>query len=118
MLDLPFQNCPRLVTVAMMRPGDKLESYQLLAEALQYVTQSMQWFIVGDGTERVQVETLFDNDPRIHFCGQLTNDEVHSLLAQCDLHVWPAVNEAFGMTLLEAQYQGCLLYTSPSPRDS
>ncbi|CAA6814537.1 MAG: Unknown protein [uncultured Thiotrichaceae bacterium] len=97
---------PQLITVAMMRAGDKLASYQLLSEALAYVTQPFQWFIVGDGPERSTVEGLFANDPRIHFCGQLNNQQVHALLTQCHLHVWPAVNEAFGMALLEAQYQG------------
>lgn len=99
-------NTPRLITVAMMRAGDKLASYRLLAESLAYVTQPFQWFIVGDGSERPTIEKLFANDPRIHFCGQLDNRQVHALLAKCHLHVWPAVNEAFGMTLLEAQYQG------------
>lgn len=98
-------NIPRLVTVAMMRAGDKLASYRLLAEALTYVTKPFLWFIVGDGPERSTVEQLLGGDPRIHFCGQLDNAQVHTLLAHCDLHVWPAVNEAFGMTLLEAQYQ-------------
>lgn len=98
-------DCPRLITIAMMRSGDKLASYRLLAEAIQYVTQPMQWFMVGDGTKRPQVEALFAADPRVQFCGQLANAQVHRLLAACDLHVWPAVNEAFGMTLLEAQYQ-------------
>lgn len=102
----PDTNTPRLITVAMMRAGDKLASYQLLAEALTYVTQPFQWFIVGDGPERSTVEKLLGDDPRIHFCGQLDNRQVHALLAKCQLHVWPAVNEAFGMTLLEAQYQG------------
>nr|CAA6829277.1 MAG: Unknown protein [uncultured Thiotrichaceae bacterium] len=95
----------RLITIAMMRPGDKLHSYQLLVEALQYVDQPFQWFMVGDGKERQTVEQLFKGDPRIHFTGQLNATQVHKLLSECELHVWPAVNEAFGMALLEAQYQ-------------
>lgn len=98
--------CPRLITIAMMRPGDKLASYEILAAAVKQVTVPFQWFIVGDGSERSHIEALFADDARIQFCGRLDNAEVHALLAQCDLHVWPAVNEAFGMALLEAQYHG------------
>lgn len=106
---LPFTiqpNVPKLITIAMFRPGDKLASYRLLAEALQYLNhEAFQWFIVGDGQARETVHELFKTEPRICFTGQLPSDQVYALLARCELHVWPAVNEAFGMTILEAQYQ-------------
>ena len=100
------RNIPRIITIAMMRPGDKLASYRLLAEAISHVSELFQWFIVGDGKESQTVRSLFKNDSRIHFTGFLQPEQVRALLAQCELHIWPAVNEAFGMTLLEAQYQG------------
>ena len=51
---------PRLVTVAMMRPGDKLESYHMLAAALKLCTD-LPWTltVVGDGPCREEVGSLF-----------------------------------------------------------
>ncbi len=108
---LTLADPPRLVTVAMMRPGDKLASYRLLAAALRYVTAPFQYSIVGAGVARAEVEALFAASPQVRqiqpvrFLGALSAPEVHTYLQQCDLHVWPAVNEAFGMAILEAQYQ-------------
>ncbi|WP_410824710.1 glycosyltransferase [Methylobacterium oryzisoli] len=39
--------------------------------------------------------------------GALPAPTLARLYAEADLLVWPAVNEAYGMVLLEAQAQGC-----------
>ncbi len=100
----------RLLTVAMMREGDKLASYRILAEALTRIID-MPWSldIVGDGEARQEVENLFapfGNRVRRH--GQIeSKTALARLYAQASLFVWPAVNEAYGMVLLEAQSFGC-----------
>ncbi len=96
-------NVPRIITIAMMRSGDKFASYQLLADVAKQLSRDFQWFIVGDGPCREAVASLFAGDSRFVFTGQLETAEIYALLAQCELHVWPAVNEAFGINLLEAQ---------------
>ncbi len=101
---------PRLLTVAMMRPGDKLASYRILAAALARIAE-MPWQldVVGDGEMRDTVERLFAPlRSRVVFHGE--RDKPNALAefyAQADLLVWPAVNEAYGMALLEAQAFGC-----------
>lgn len=100
----------RLITVAMMRDGDKLQSYRLLALALEQATD-LPWTldIVGDGPARAQVEALFAPfAPRIRFHG-LVEDRgaLAACFARAHLFVWPAVNEAFGLAPLEAQGMGC-----------
>src|SRR5690606_10739079 len=51
---------PWLVTVAMMRAGDKLASYTVLGEALTTLTgRAWQLLVVGDGPARRQVEQAF-----------------------------------------------------------
>ena len=40
------------------------------------------------------------------FTGQLGADGLAVLYAAADLYVWPAINEAYGMALLEAQAAG------------
>ena len=97
---------PWLVTVAMMRKGDKQRSFSMLAKALDAVTD-LAWrlIIIGDGEAAQPVKDAFASlgRERVYFTGQLTTDEVHPYLNAADLFVWPAINEAFGMSLLEAQ---------------
>ena len=92
----------------MMRDGDKLESYRLLAAALAQLLD-LPWSldIVGDGPARAEVEAaLAPFGRRIVDRGALDAAGVAAALAQADLFVWPAINEAFGMALLEAQASG------------
>lgn len=103
---------PWIVAVAMMRAGDKLASYRLLAEALAK-TSDLPWqlLLIGDGKARPAVEAAFSDAlgagyDRVRFLGLLPEGGVAEPLAACDLFAWPAVNEAYGMALLEAQAAG------------
>jgi glycosyltransferase involved in cell wall biosynthesis len=99
---------PWLLAVAMMRPGDKLASYQMLAESLRHVQRPYQLLIVGDGAARPQVEHAFQSlRAKIVWLGLKPAPELPDIYAAADLLVWPAINEAFGMALLEAQACGC-----------
>jgi glycosyltransferase involved in cell wall biosynthesis len=98
----------RLIAVAMMRPGDKLASYRLLGTALADLLD-LPWSldIVGDGAARSAVEqALAPLGARVRFLGTLDEAAVAAVLAAAEIFVWPAVNEAFGMALLEAQASG------------
>jgi len=99
---------PRLIAVAMMRPGDKLASYRLLGAALERLLD-LPWSleIVGDGPARGEVKrALAPLGSRVIYRGKLDDDAVAAALAGADLFLWPAINEAFGMALLEAQASG------------
>lgn len=99
---------PRLIAVAMMRPGDKLASYRVLGAALVSLLD-LPWSldIVGDGTARAEVEgALAPLGAQIRFRGVLDEAAIAVALGEADLFVWPAINEAFGMALLEAQASG------------
>lgn len=101
-------NLPWLLTVAMMRPGDKLASYEALAEALRHVRRPYQLILVGDGAARASVEHTFQPlKGRIAWLGRQPEAALPEIYAAADLFVWPAINEAFGMVLLEAQACGC-----------
>nr|WP_067296536.1 glycosyltransferase family 4 protein [Marinobacterium profundum] len=103
---------PWLISVAMMRSGDKLASYRILAASLAQLHSDAQLLIVGDGSARNEVLAAFgqqdssNQQARVRFLGRLSPAELTPLLRAADLMVWPAVNEAFGMALLEAQAQG------------
>jgi glycogen synthase len=105
---------PWIAVAAMMRDGDKLSSYRLLAKALSRV-RDLPWrlLIAGDGPARGGVEEAFQSlKDRVRFLGALEEDALADLYAACDLYVWPGVNEAFGMALLEAQAAGLPVVSS------
>ncbi len=101
---------PRLLTVAMMRKGDKLASYSILAAALERL-QHLPWSldIVGDGETYEEIVQRFSHFAgRVRYHGRIeSRADLKSLYERADLFVWPAVNEAYGMVLLEAQVMGC-----------
>jgi glycosyltransferase involved in cell wall biosynthesis len=96
---------PWLLAVAMMREGDKLASYRLLGESLALIAD-LRWRLVvaGDGPAREAVAAALG--PRAHLLGACPPELLQALYAASDLIVWPAVNEAFGMALLEARAAG------------
>jgi len=99
---------PWLVALAMMRSGVKLESYRALAAALTPLTdRPWQLLVIGDGPARPEVAAaLAPFGRRARFTGAVEPDAVPRLLGAADLLVWPAIGEAFGMALIEAQAAG------------
>ncbi|ALJ33962.1 glycosyltransferase [Azospirillum brasilense] len=120
---------PWLLAVGMMRGGDKERSYEILAEALSpspakrgrvgVGASGSHLLIAGDGPARSRIEAMFGGGalaptpalPRfagegVLILGQQSSSDLTALYAAADLMVWPAVNEAYGMALLEAQAAG------------
>jgi glycosyltransferase involved in cell wall biosynthesis len=111
----PFDAAPRpepghIVTVAMMRAGDKMDSYALLARALTLLPADLDWrlSVAGDGPERLAVQAHFARLPaaRIVWLGALSPVAVAGLLARGQVYVWPGCGEAYGLAYLEAQAAG------------
>jgi glycosyltransferase involved in cell wall biosynthesis len=97
---------PWLVVVAMMRPGDKLASYRVLGLALaSLLDRRWRLLVIGDGSARqAVVEALAPVGRRVAWLGAL--EQIPETIAAADLLVWPALREAWGMALLEAQAAG------------
>lgn len=95
-----------LLTVGMMREGAKFGSYKILAKAITKMRAGEDWnlIIIGDGPLRSEIEGLFDD--RIIFTGELASEQLEKYYLSADIFLWPAVNEAYGMALLEAQSAG------------
>lgn len=113
--DLPADT-PWLITVAMMRAGDKARSYRLLAEATKSLgTNDYAHLIVGDGAAAADIREAFASDTRARFLGQLPEETVHALLGAADLFAWPGLNEAYGLAILEAQAAGLPVVSAARP---
>lgn len=99
---------PWLLAVGMMRPGDKVASYAVLAKALAGLSaEPWQLLVVGDGEAAAAVHALFRPFAGcVAWLGQLDEPVLAAAYKSADVLVWPAVREAFGMALLEAQAAG------------
>lgn len=99
-----------IVTVAMMRSGDKYESYRNIAEALALLPAGLDWHlsVAGDGPAREAIQGLFAPLPpkRLNWLGALSAPEVPALLALGSVFLWPGCGEAYGLVYLEAQAAG------------
>ena len=106
--DSPDKAEPLLLAVGMMRRRDKLDSYRVLARALQQLAgRPWRALLVGDGPARCEVEALMAPlGSRVAFAGALGRQQLIASYAAADLYLWPAVNEAYGMAFLEAQAAG------------
>jgi len=109
---------PWLIAVAMMRSGNKRDSYRLLADALAMVERKpWRLLVVGDGPIRADVEAFFARFERgrVVFTGALDAGLLRPLVAQSDLFVWPGVREPIGMAMLEAQAAGVPVVSGAGP---
>lgn len=97
---------PWMITIAMMRTGDKFDSYRQLSAIVDKLQQTQQLLIVGDGLMQTEVHNLFAQHRQVKFAGALENNQIRQLLPHFELLVWPAINEALGMIFLEAQQAG------------
>ncbi|NZD50153.1 glycosyltransferase family 4 protein [Rhizobium leguminosarum] len=104
----PASDPHRLMTVAMMRAGDKMDSYAMLAKALRLI-EDQPWTlaVIGDGPMRQGVQALFADFPgRIEWLGERNAGEIAELLGRGGVYVWPGCGEAYGLAYLEAQAAG------------
>ncbi|NUH64069.1 glycosyltransferase family 4 protein [Sulfitobacter sp. S0837] len=115
----PFLNCETLppetfaadapiLSVGMMRRGDKLSSYHIIAETLALLPQNTwQLEIAGDGPALEEIMALMAPfGDSVKFLGKLSRSDLNAAYARAALMFWPGVNEAFGFVYLEAQAAG------------
>ncbi|MFU1681281.1 glycosyltransferase family 4 protein [Phaeobacter piscinae] len=112
----PSDRSGAMLCVGMMREGDKLRSYRLLADALAQVSRPWRLDIVGDGPARSEVEQMMSRfGNKVRFLGELDRDALGMFYRQASIFVWPGVNEAFGMVYLEAQSHGVPVLAQDRP---
>ncbi|MBB3134717.1 glycosyltransferase involved in cell wall biosynthesis [Rhizobium pisi] len=104
----PTPDPHRLMTVAMMRAGDKMESYVMLAKALRLIgDRPWTLAVIGDGPMRQEVQALFAGlSNRVEWLGERNAVEIAELLGRGGIYVWPGCGEAYGLAYLEAQAAG------------
>ncbi|MEY8837704.1 glycosyltransferase family 4 protein [Cribrihabitans sp. XS_ASV171] len=115
-LPAPSRREGPILSAGMMRAGDKLRSYTLIAETLALLDGDWRLEIAGDGPARAEVEALMaPYGNRVRFLGQLDRKGLRAAYARAGLFLWPGVNEAFGMVYLEAQAAGLPVVAQDRP---
>ena len=106
-----------MLSVGMMRHGDKLASYRLIADTLSEMPhQDWQLNIAGHGPAFDQVHKMMAPfGDRVHLLGALDTEALCAQYSKASLFFWPGVNEAFGMAYLEAQAAGVPVITQQRP---
>lgn len=109
---------PWITVASMMQTGDKVASYRALAAALAPLSD-LPWHLIvaGDGSARYEVEAAINTalPGRASFLGKLVLAELAPVLGASDLYVWPAINQAYGRAMYEAQAAGMAI-VSCAPR--
>ena len=108
-LALPCRPEPgHLVAVAMMRAGDKMDSFRFLADALARIEQaSWRLTLVGGGPLEAEVRALFARfGARVAFLGEQPPEGVAAVLSTAAIYAWPGCGEAYGLAYLEAAAAG------------
>jgi len=105
-----------LLTVAMMRPGDKFESYRRLAAGLARLALPWRLTVVGDGPARdACLAPLMALGPVAHRADLAGPAAIRPFYEAADLLVWPGVGEGVGMAWLEAQAAGLPVVAEDGP---
>ena len=107
----------RLLTVAMPRPGDKMESYRRIAAALDHLHLPWDLTVIGGGPEEAALDALFaPHRTRVALLGTVTDPGIiRRQMEQADLLLWPGVGEGVGMVWLEAQAAGLPVVAEDGP---
>lgn len=105
-----------ILAAGMMRPGDKLASYALIAETLALLSGAWRLDIAGDGPAHDAVAAMMTPfGGRVRFLGRLDGEGMAAAYNRASAFLWPGVNEAFGMVYLEAQAAGLPVVAQDRP---
>jgi len=105
-----------MLSVGMMRAGDKLASYRIIADTLDHLSGDWRLEIAGDGPARAEVMALMARfGPKVTFLGQLDRGGLAQAYNRAGVLFWPGVNEAYGMVYLEAQSAGVPVVAQDRP---
>ncbi|HEY2990141.1 MAG TPA: glycosyltransferase family 4 protein [Candidatus Binatia bacterium] len=91
----------------------------LLKEFVKRRDIDAEFFIAGDGPDRLEMEQQVTGDPRVKILGNVARTELESLLTNTNVFVFPTYYEGFGLALTEAMASGhaCVCYDIPIVRE-
>jgi glycosyltransferase involved in cell wall biosynthesis len=95
--------------IAIKRVSDLIEAFGELDDPAH---ANWRLRIIGDGSERSQLELQALRDSRVTFEGFKSYDELGTIFGQCDVLVLPSEQEPWGLVVNEALGYGLYVVTS------
>lgn len=107
---------PLLVTVGRLAPNKGFEvGLDALCRLRPRLPPEWRWIIVGEGTLRADLELAVRRHAateHVVFAGNLSDADMHSLVAGADLFLNPTLYEGSSLVTLEAMSHGCAVVAS------
>ena len=102
-----IKSCGKIMCFSMGRHV-KYKGFKYLIEASKYLNDNYEFYIGSSGPLTEQLREKVRDDPRFHFTGYLSKDDLCAYYLACDIFCFPSItrNEAFGLALAEAMYYG------------
>lgn len=104
-----------LCCVSRLEPGKQPLDFFKLAPLLD---DSYYYIFIGDGIQRNEFHKKLEAcrlGEQLRYIQKIANDEIHKYLKLSDYLVNFNDNEIFGMSILEAMYQGCTVVAKKAP---
>ena len=93
-----------------------VKGYDLAVGAAKILRQSgldFKWYFVGDGVDRQKIESLISEKQLSEYI-EITGlqDNPYPYIKNCDIYVQPSYEEAYGLTIIEAQILGRIIVST------
>lgn len=84
------------------------KGFEYLIKASKLLDDRFEIRITGEGPLTEKLHELAKDDPKVHFLGLVSDDELKANLVACDIFCFSSItkNEAFGVALAEGMYFG------------
>ena len=103
-------------TVFFFGRHESRKGLAVLLEARHALGDDVTFWIGGSGPETDELKAKVGDDPRVHWLGRVSDEELASRLAGADIACLPSLHgESFGVVLLEAMAAGTAIVASDLP---
>ena len=99
------KNIDKIICLAVGRHTE-YKGFKYLIQAAHLLGDKYQIYIIGKGEETERLKKEAGEDKKIHFLGQIDDNELKGYFTAMDIFCFPSItkNEAFGIALAEAMY--------------
>ena len=101
------------IIVGMCCPLERIKGVDVLLAAMEYMPKNYRLLVVGDGSQRQQLERSAMSGKRVTFVGDVLNPKDY--YQQMDVFVVASYSEGFCLSLLEAAQMGMSVVCSDIP---
>lgn len=90
-------------------------------ELISWLEEDYCLVMIGDGAMKAAIHEMHHRlklEKRVYYIEKVANSEIHKYYKACDFFVNFSRTEIWGMSILEAMYQGCIVIANRAPGPS